>query len=120
MQAEVDDEWLSGYRGQVTDQRALTPPEAAEAFRAIATMLEELIPLLDCGCNACLRSAGDNFVQLGEELHWLVEHIRPEDVTEHHGRRPAESAPIRNLSAAALRRLSGSLRMRAAALDRVG
>ncbi len=94
--------------------------EAAEAFRAIATMLENLIPMLDCGCDGCLRSAGKNFVQLGEELQHLVDTMRAEDRTPHHGPRVESGAPIRHLTASAIRRLSGSLRMQAARVEAVG
>ena len=104
------------YPGGVRDQ-LLTGVEAAECFRECAEMLENLIPLLDCGCPRCVESAGKGFVELGEELTYVATHIHPECVRPHTGG-GEPVGPITDLSESTIRRLAGSLRMSAASLER--
>ena len=79
-------------------------------------MIEELIPLFDCGCPACLRSAARNMVAIGEELEQLVDNIRPSDVRAH--RTPVElPVNVRQFSAAGFRATAGSIRRLADALE---
>jgi hypothetical protein len=72
-------------------------------------MIDELIPFMDCGCPPCLRSAAKNFIQIGEELAFVANHIHPEDVRPH--RTPVELPhSARQLSASGLRAAAASVR----------
>ena len=104
----------------MSDQTVVSGSEAAYAFRELADMFDELIPLFDCGCPVCLRQGAENMKELGEELAWLVDHLDQRDVRPHRGPLPkaTEATEDVSISAASIRRLSGSLRMNAAALER--
>jgi hypothetical protein len=95
----------------------LSREELADSLRQVADMLENLIPLFDCGCAACLERAGKLSVQLGEELIELAKlgaHLIP---AGDHPDYPVELAEP-EITARAIRRSARLLRMQAARVER--
>ena len=79
-------------------------------------MIDELIPLFECGCPVCLEQARKNFVEIADELAAVLADPDAETIRPHSG--PLDRpAPIRELSAAGFRRVAAVVRHLADEVD---